>query len=69
MSINQAADEPEEKNELTCWQKYDRWIWNSNHFTREEKVTNILKGNRLVNDNVMLVARMNTDATITRNYI
>ena len=42
----------------SCWTKFDIWIWNSGHFTREQKTTNHLRGNRIVNNTFLFVVRI-----------
>ena len=48
----------DEVEATSCWQKFDKWIWNSKQFTRKEKASNHLKGNKLVNDTFLFVMRI-----------
>ena len=43
---------------LSCWAKFDQWIWNSTYFTRDEKAENHLRGHRLINDTCLFIIRV-----------
>ena len=52
------ADRINQESPQSCWAKFDIWVWNSGHFTRDEKTRNHLRGNRLVNNNFLFVVRV-----------